>query len=102
MNDEELTTKILEFIETQAGDYCDEWYATPRDFASSILTSFAEHIGLELVVPEYIPRLKKPEVDRHALFKAMLPQLNELFGLKYKELTEANELEYRKMTGEDR
>ena len=49
MNNEELTQKMLEFIETQDGDYFDEWYASPREFASTILTDFAKYLGIGLL-----------------------------------------------------
>jgi len=83
MNAEELAEKILAFIETQDGEDMDEWYATHRDFASTVLTDFAEYLGLELVVPEYIPRLTKPEVDRNELFKALMPKICTLFEIEY-------------------
>jgi len=88
MNTEELAEKILAFIETQDGEDMDEWYATHRDFASTVLTDFAEYLGLELVVPEYIPRLKKPEVDRNELLKAMMPQICTLFNIEYNKAKE--------------
>ena len=88
MNTEELTAKILAFIETQDGEDMDEWYATRRDFASTVMTDFAEYLGLELVVPEYIPRLKKPEVDRNELFKALMPQICTLFNIEYNKAKE--------------
>ena len=83
MNNDELREKMLAFIETQAGDYCDEWYATPRDFAATILSAFAEHLGIEMVVPEYIPKKTKPQIDRGEMLKALLPHLKHLFNLEY-------------------
>ena len=88
MTDDELIAKMLAFVETQDRDCCDEWYATPRDFAAVILSDFAKHIGLELVVPEHIPRKDKPTIDREAMLKALLPGIEELFNIKYKELQE--------------
>jgi hypothetical protein len=88
MSEEELTAKMLAFIETQDGDYCDEWYATRRDFAATILSDFSEYLGLELVVPEHVPQLKKPEIDRNAVFKALLPEISRLFDIEYKKRTE--------------
>lgn len=88
MTKEELKAKMLAFIETQDGDYDDEWYASPRDFAATILSDFAEYLGLELVVPEHVPQLKKPEIDRNAIFKALLPEVQRLFNLEFKKYEE--------------
>jgi len=88
LNTEELTAKMLAFVETRDGDYDDEWYASPRDFAATILTDFAEYLGIELVVPEYVPRLQKPEVDRNELFKALMPQICTLFNIEYNKAKE--------------
>ena len=88
MNAEELTEKMLAFIETHDGEDMDEWYATRRDFASTVLSDFAEYLGLELVVPDYIPQLKKPEIDRNELFKALMPQICTLFDIEYKKAKE--------------
>jgi len=88
MTQEELTEKMLAFIETQDGEDMDDWYATRRDFASTVLTDFAEYLGLEMVVPDYIPRLTKPEVDRNELFKALMPQISKLFDIEYKKAKE--------------
>ena len=76
---------MLAFIETQDGDYDDEWYASPRDFAATILSDFSGYLGLELVVPEHVPQLKKPEIDRNAMLQALLPEIQKLFDLKYSE-----------------
>lgn len=88
MTDDELRDKMLAFIETRDGDYFDEWYASPRDFAATIMLDFAAYLGLELVVPEYVPRKTKPEVDRHELMKALMPGIRELFDLEYKKRVE--------------
>jgi hypothetical protein len=88
MTNEELTQKMLEFIETQEGDYFDEWYATPREFASTILTDFAKYLGMYLVVPEFVPKLKKPEVDRHELLKKLQPEIAKIFEIEYKKMME--------------
>jgi hypothetical protein len=87
MTDEELQAKMLAFIETQDGDYFDEWYASPRDFAAAILSDFAEHLGLEMVIPEYVPQLKKPEIDRNAILQLLLPEIQRRFNVAYKERT---------------
>jgi hypothetical protein len=88
MTEEELKAKMLAFIDTQDGDYADEWYASPRDFAATILTDFSEYLGLELVVPEHVPQLKKPAIDRNEMFKALMPEISKLFDIKYKEYEE--------------
>jgi len=90
MTDKELTHKMLEFIETQDGDYFDEWYASPREFAATILTDFAEYLGMNLVVPEFVPKLKKPEVDRHELLKKLMPEISKIFEVEYKKMVEKN------------
>jgi hypothetical protein len=81
-----LQAKMLEFIETQDGNYCDEWYASPRDFAATILIDFAQYLGLELVVQEHIPQLKKPD-DRNAMLQSWMPEIQRLFNAAYKERT---------------
>jgi hypothetical protein len=88
MTEEELKAKMLAFIETQDGDYDDEWYASPRDFAATILSDFSEYLGLELVVPEHVPQLKKPEIDRNEMFKALLPEISKIFDIEYKKRME--------------
>jgi hypothetical protein len=90
MDGEELMRKMLEFIETQDGDYFDEWYASPREFASTILTDFAKYLGMYLVVPEFVPKLKKPEVDRHELLKKLQPEITKIFEIEYKKMMEKN------------
>jgi hypothetical protein len=90
MTDEELIGAMLVFIEDQEGDYFDEWYATPRDYAAIILTDFAKYINLELVVPEYVPRKNKKEVDRNEILKALMPAISKLFEQEYKKIMEEN------------
>lgn len=86
MTNEELVEKMLAFIDAQDGEELDEWYSTHRDFAAGVLLDFAQHLGLELVVPEYIPRKTKPQVDRAELMRALLPEIERLFDLKYDKL----------------
>ena len=86
MTNDELQEKMLAFIETRDGDYFDDWYASPRDFAATILSDFAGYLGIELVVPEYIPRKTRPQVDREALLKALMPGIRDLFDIEYKKL----------------
>jgi hypothetical protein len=88
MNEEELKTKMLAFIDTQDGDYNDEWYASPRDFAATILSDFSEYLGLELVVPEHVPQLKKPEIDRNAMLQSLMPEIQKLFNVEFKKYEE--------------
>jgi hypothetical protein len=88
MTNEELRDKMLAFIETQDGSYDDEWYASPRDFAATILTDFAKYLGVEMVVPEYIPQIKKAVIDRNELFKALMPDITRLFEVEYTKRTE--------------
>jgi hypothetical protein len=88
MTEEELKAKMLAFIDTQDGDYNDEWYATPRDFAATILSDFSDYIGLELVVPEHVPQLKKPEIDRNAMLQSLMPEIQKLFNVEFKKYEE--------------
>jgi hypothetical protein len=88
MTEEELRAKMLAFIDTQDGDYNDEWYASPRDFAATILSDFSEYLGLELVVPEHVPQLKKPEIDRNAILQSLLPEVQKLFNIEFKKYEE--------------
>jgi hypothetical protein len=87
MTIKELHDKMLAFIETQDGSYTNDWYASPRDFAATILTDFAEYLGVEMVVPEYIPQVKKAVIDRNELFKAMMPEITRLFDVEYTKRT---------------
>ena len=87
MTEEELKAKMLAFIETQDGDRDDEWYASPRDFAATILSDFSRYIGLELVVIEHVPQLKKPEIDRNAMLQSLLPEIKNLFDIEFKKYT---------------
>jgi hypothetical protein len=88
MTEEELKAKMLAFIDTQDGDYNDEWYASPRDFAATILSDFSGYLGLELVVPEHVPQLKKPEIDRNAILQSLLPEVQKLFNIEFKKYEE--------------
>ena len=88
MTEQELTTKMLAFIDTQDGDYNDEWYASPRDFAATILSDFSEYLGLALVVPEHVPQLKKPEIDRNAMLQSLMPEIQKLFNIEFKKYEE--------------
>lgn len=78
MDTEQLSKRMLEFIETQDGSYDTEWYASPRDFATVILSDFAQHLGFVLDVPPYVPIKDKPEIDRAQLLKELLPKLGTL------------------------
>ena len=100
MTRDELQTKMLEFIETQDGDYMDDWYASPRDYAATVLSDFAEFLGLELVVPEYVPRKTKPEVDREALLKALMPGIRDLFNVEYRKMNEKIQQEWSEQRSE--
>jgi hypothetical protein len=83
MTADELRDKMLAFVETRDGDYFDEWYASPRDFAATILSDFATYLGIEIVFPMYVPRKTKPEVNREEVLNALLPHIQELFNLEY-------------------
>jgi hypothetical protein len=85
--DRTLEEKMLAFIQTRDGDYFDEWYASPRDFAATILSDFAKYLGIELIVPEHIPQKTKPEIDRQKVFEALLPGIQDLFNLEFKKYT---------------
>jgi hypothetical protein len=80
MDTEQLSKRMLEFIETQDGSYDTEWYASPRDFATIILSDFAQHLGFVLNVPPYVPVKDKPEIDRAKLLKELLPHVQALFA----------------------
>jgi hypothetical protein len=83
MTEEELLAKMLSFIELHEGMDCDEWYATPREFAATVLTEFAAFLGENLVVPAYVPQVKKNVIDRAALLRELLPGINKLFNLQF-------------------
>ena len=101
MNNDDLQAKMLEFIDARDGDYFDDWYGSPRDFAATILSDFAQFLGLELVVPEYVPRKTRPQVDREALLRALMPGIRDLFNIEYKKL-DANLQEQWNARGENK
>lgn len=92
MEANELIKEMLAYIDTQDGDILDEWYATPRDFASVVLQGFAEHLNIELFVPEYVPtktrNAAQEAIDRRKVYESLLPEIERLFGLKYREIKE--------------
>ena len=90
MTNEELRDLMLAYIETQEGSYDDEWFASPRTMAALILTEFAEYLALEMVVPEYIPQVKKEVIDRNELFKAIMPDITRLFDIEYSKRMQEN------------
>ena len=51
------------------------------------MTDFAEYLGVEMVVPAYIPQVKKAVIDRNELLKALLPGIRELFDIEYTKRT---------------
>jgi hypothetical protein len=83
MTNKELISKMLAFIETQDGSHDTEWYASPRDFAATILDDFAQHLGLEMVIPDYVPQLKNAEIDRQAMFNSIMPEVLKLFNMAH-------------------
>lgn len=87
MTNEELAEKMLAFIATKDSSYDDEWYASPYDFAAVTLSDFAEYLGFALEVPPYMRHKDKTEIDRDELFKQLLPHINDLFDLHFKELS---------------
>jgi len=80
MTETELTEKMLAFIETQDGDCFEEWYETQKGFAEVVLTDFAKYLGVNLIVPEYVPRKTKPEIDRAAILEALLPEVRKMLN----------------------
>ena len=83
MTKQELIHKMRAFIETQDGDIFDEWYTTNRSIAITVLSDFAEYLDVELTVPEYVPKETKPEIDRNAILKELLPQIQTLFNMAH-------------------
>jgi methyltransferase-like protein len=86
---DELARLMQEFVDKQSHSYCDEFYGTDREFSAMVLESFAESLGIALTIPQ-IPRKRREislEITRQALFSEMLPDVERLFNLKFKDLT---------------
>lgn len=81
--------EMLAFIETQDGDYADEWYETDRDIAACVLSALADYLGIELVVPEYVPKQTEMKFGRKEILEALRPGLNALFGMEYEKSEDA-------------
>jgi hypothetical protein len=78
---EELQRKMIEFIDTQDGEACTEWWMTPREMYAEVLTDFCKHIGVALVVPEFVPQIKPQyKVDRQAILNSLLPELQKMLA----------------------
>jgi hypothetical protein len=87
---DELARLLQEFVDKQDHSYCDEFYGTDREFAADVLEDFAAGLGIALMIPT-IPRKRRDislEITRQALFNEMLPDVERLFNLKFKELTD--------------
>ena len=84
MREEELKAKMLEFVDQQDNDINDEWWCTPRTLYAGIMKEFAIHVGIDFVVP-HKDRTPLPNVDRNALLKELLPEIEKQFGLRYSE-----------------
>jgi len=80
--------EMLAFIETQDGEYADEWYETDRDIAACVLCALADHLGIEFEVPEYVPKPTEMKVSRQEILEALKPGLKTLFGMEYKKYME--------------
>jgi hypothetical protein len=86
---DELARLLQEYVDKQDHSYCDEFYGTDREFAADVLEDFAESLGIALTIPQ-IPRKRREislEITRQALFNEMLPDVERLFNLKFKDLT---------------
>ena len=90
MTEQELMEKMLAFIDTKDGDRMDEWYCDERGLYAMPLEEFAQFIGLELVVPKYIPKktlsMVEKEEMRKKVMRELTPRIEELFGMEFKRL----------------
>ena len=90
MTEQELMEKMLAFIDTKDGDRMDEWYCDERGLYAMPLEEFAQFIGLELVVPKYIPKKTLSAVERAEMRKKVMreltPRIEELFDMEFKRL----------------
>jgi hypothetical protein len=84
MTEEELKTKMLEFIDKQDHTYDEEWWCTPRTLYAGIMKEFGVHVGIDLAVPHQ-DRTPPPDVDRNAMLKELLPEIQKAFNVAYKE-----------------
>jgi len=84
MTEEELQANMLEFIDKQDHTYNEEWWCTPRQLYAGIMKEFCLHVGIDLAVPRQ-DRTPPPDVDRNALLKELLPEIQKAFNVAYKE-----------------
>ena len=83
MTEEELKAKMLEFIDKQDHMYDEEWWCTPRTLYAGIMKEFGIHVGIDLAVPHQ-DRTPPPDVDRNAMLKELLPEIEKMFNVEYK------------------
>jgi len=84
MTEEELKTKMLDFVDKQDHTYNEEWWCTPRQLYAGIMKDFAIHVGIDFAVPHQ-DRTPPPDVNRAAMLRELLPEIQKMFNLTYKE-----------------
>lgn len=82
MDAEELKAKMLAFVDQQDNSYEEEWWCTPHALYRGVMNEFAAHLGIDFEVM-YKEKTPPPDVNRHEILKALLPEIEKRFGLKY-------------------
>lgn len=82
MTKEELKAKMLAFVDKQNHDYSEEWWCTPRELYEGVMQEFAAHVGIDFAVP-HKDQTSPPDVNRAALLRELLPEIEKTFNLTY-------------------
>ena len=82
MTEEELKSKMLAFIDQQDNTYEEEWWCTPRTLYAGVMKEFAIHVGIDFAIP-HKDITPPPDVNRHEMLKALLPEIQKQFGIMY-------------------
>lgn len=86
ITEQQLADMIVAFVEKQDGDTWDDWSGTQRDYASVIMTDFAEFIGLDIVIPEHKPVMTDRQVDKKKLLEEMRNEVDRMLRERINEL----------------
>jgi hypothetical protein len=86
ITDKQLADMIVAFVEKKDGDTWDDWSGTQRDYASVIMTDFAEFIGLDIVIPEHKPVMTDRQVDKKKLLEEMRNEVDRMLRERINEL----------------
>lgn len=86
ITEQQLADMIVAFVGKQDGDTWDDWSGTQRDYASVIMTDFAEFIGLDIIIPEHKPVMTDRQVDKKKLLEEMRNEVDRMLRERINEL----------------